>query len=382
MCKLKIAHIIEDSRFGGPQRWTSVISGKLKSLGFDQTVIFPVDNSDRFFEMLNKQRVKTHRITLHWLTKEKKRLSKFFVMFIPELISLYKFFRNREIDIVHCNNSWQFKGVIAAKFASKKIVWHLHEATTPFCVNIIFRFLAKYCVDAFIVAGERASNYYLNNKKLQKKPVLVVQSPVDVSVFHPEKVEENRRINNCFGLKIVTVGNVNYDKGLEYFVKMASILNKKYNGLSFFIVGPHIDSQRVYLKKVFDLVKQYNLKNLYFYGQSENIPSVLKVADIYVCSSVTEASPTSVWEAMSMQKAIVSTDVGDVGNFIKDGKSGYVVPVKDAVAIAKKVGLFVENAELRQKVGINARKIALRNLDVDICVKKYADFYREIINTH
>ena len=43
------------------------------------------------------------------------------------------------------------------------------------------------------------------------------------------------------------------------------------------------------------------------------------IIDIYICTSNNEASPLSVWEAMSMEKAIISTDVGDVGKFIDDG---------------------------------------------------------------
>ena len=35
--------------------------------------------------------------------------------------------------------------------------------------------------------------------------------------------------------------------------------------------------------------------------------------------------PLSVWEAMSMEKAIVSTDVGDIKKFINNGNNGLVV---------------------------------------------------------
>ena len=80
-----------------------------------------------------------------------------------------------------------------------------------------------------------------------------------------------------------------------------------------------------------------------------------------------------------MEKAIVSTDVGDVAKFIKDGVSGYIVPIKNALAMAEKVEMLIENAALRERVGKNARKIAIENLDVDLCTKKQAEFYREIM---
>ena len=61
-----------------------------------------------------------------------------------------------------------------------------------------------------------------------------------------------------------------------------------------------------------------------------------------------------------------STDVGDVAKFIKDGENGYIVPIKDVSTLVKKAGVLIENSDLREKLGINARKIAVKNLDVEI----------------
>ena len=377
---LKIANITEDGRFGGPQRWISIVSGRLKDFGFDQIVIFPAVDSGRFYDELKLQGIVTKLISLHRLTKEKTHLIKFVLLFIPEIISLYKLFKKEDVDIVHCNNSWQFKGVIAGRFARKRVVWHLHETSTPFFVNIIFKFLASYFCNAFIITGKRARAYYLGDQRFSKKQIIEIHAPVDTSVFDPENVKEDQKIADCQGLKIVTVANINPIKGIEYFMEMASILEKKYKNLYFFVVGPHFASQKKYSENVYKLAKNLGLEKYCFYGPSDNISSVLKAADIFVCTSISETGPMSVWEAMSMEKAIVSTDVGDVAKFIKDGESGYVVPLKNARAMAEKVGLLIENADLRKKVGTNARKIAIKNLDVDICVKKHGEFYRKIAN--
>ena len=50
------------------------------------------------------------------------------------------------------------------------------------------------------------------------------------------------------------------------------------------------------------------LINIYFINSRRDVRPLLKRFDIYVCSSDNEASPLSVWEAMSMKKPIVSTD--------------------------------------------------------------------------
>jgi len=377
--KIKVANVIMEDRFGGPQARITAVAEKLKNDGIETIVIFPKTNSELFYNKLTERNIQTRRLGLHRLTKQKSHLIKYIMFFIPELLSLYKRVKKERVDIVHCNGSWQIKGVIAGKLAGIKVAWHLNDTLMPTFINIVFNFLALHFCDAFITAGERVRAYYLSDGRLSRKPIMEIQAPVDTSVFDPKKVKEDRKIAGYPGLKIVTVGNINPLKGIEYFMEMASILNGRYDDLSFFVVGPHLDSQRVYSGKIVGLMKKYGLKNLRFYGLSENIPSVLKAADVYVCSSIAEASPISVWEAMSMGKAIVSTDVGDVAKFIKDGVSGYIVPIKNALAMAEKVKLLIENTALRKKVGENARKVAVKNLDVDICTKKQAEFYREIM---
>ena len=68
---LKVANIIDEGRYGGPQRWISVVAGRLINFGFDQIVISPILDSDRFCKELNQQGIETRRIVLHRLTKEK-----------------------------------------------------------------------------------------------------------------------------------------------------------------------------------------------------------------------------------------------------------------------------------------------------------------------
>lgn len=206
-----------------------------------------------------------------------------------------------------------------------------------------------------------------------------IQAPVDTFIFDPQKVSPHQKMGCFEGLKIVTVGNINPLKGIEYLVEMASILNSQHNNLSFFVVGSHLANQKEYSEEVFGLVEDFKLKNVHFFDPSDNVPSVLRASDIYVCSSIAEASPISVWEAMAMAKPIVSTDVGDVARFIKNGEIGFVVPTRDAAALAEKVAQLVEDEKLRKSFGAKARDVAIRYLDISICAKKHAEFYKEII---
>lgn len=368
-----------EGRFGGPQVRIAAVAERLKPAGIETIVVFPKNNSDFFYRRLIAKGIQTRRLSLHRLTKQKSHLVKFVTFFVPELFSLYKLFKKERVDIVHCNGAWQVKGIIAGKLAGAKVVWHLNDTQMPFFIKIIFKSLAVSFCDAFIAAGERVKDYYLSDKRVSEKPVMEIQAPVDTSIFDPRKVSPHQKMGCFEGLKIVTVGNINPLKGIEYLIEMASILNNRHNNLNFIVVGSFLDNQNEYSEKVFGLIENFKLKNVHFFGPSVNVASVLKASDIYVCSSITEASPISVWEAMAMAKPIVSTDVGDVARFIKNGENGFVVPTRDAAALAEKVGQLIEDEKLRNSFVAKARDIAVGRLDVSICANKHSELYEKII---
>lgn len=376
--KIKVANVIMEGRYAGPQARIVSIAEKLKDYDIDTIVIFPRKDSTFFHKKLLSRGIRTNRLNLHHLTRKKSHLIGFVVFFIPEIFSLCKLFKKTQVDIIHCNASWQIKGLIAGKLVGVPVVWHLNDTKMPSFIKMIFNFIAMHFSDAFITAGKRVSSYYLNERKFSTKLNKEIQAPVDTSVLDPEKIKRTKTIET-HGISIVTVGNVNPLKGIEYFIEMAFILNKQFGDLSFFVVGPQFDSQKKYLEKLYNLVKKLEIKNLIFFGPSEDIPSILKATDVYVCASIAEASPISVWEAMSMAKPIVTTNVGDVKRFVKNGENGFVVPIKDASALAVKVRLLIEREDLRVKYGRLARKTAHNYLDVKICAEKHAEFYKEII---
>jgi len=377
--KIKVANIILDGRFGGPQNRILQVSEKLKKYGVNTVVIIPKKESDTFYSKLIQKDIQVKRLNLHRLTRHKPHLMGWFLFFIPEIISLYRYFKKNNIQIVHCNSSWQMKAVIAGKLAGKRVVWHLNDTELPRVLKIIFNLVGSLS-DGFIVAGSSVYQYYLNGNRLQKKKFIEIQAPVDTVRLNPENVVESELISKDKGIKIMTMGTINPTKRMEDFIYVASILDKKNNRLYFYIVGAELDSQKQYMNQLKELVKYYGLNNISFLGARKDIPSILKAIDIYVCTSETEASPMSVWEAMAMEKAIVSTDVGDVKRFIKDGENGFVVPPRDAKALAEKVGILIENESLRIKFGKLARAVAVKELDVAICADKHRRFYLEVLN--
>ena len=378
---MKIANIIEEGRLGGPQIRIAEVARRLKAHGIETTVVYPKYQSDLFEQKLNEYGIRNIRLPLHRLTKDKKHLLAYFFFFFYEIVYLYLFFKREQFDIIHCSGgSWQFKGIIAGRLAGSKTLWHLNDTGMPAFFRWIFRLIAPKFADGLIVAGKRVRDYYIERLGLGNMPIFEIQAPVDTKYYDPFRAVYDETISKANGLRIVTVANINPTKGLDYFMHMVAHLNRHYESLNFLIVGSVYDTQKKYSKKLSKLRDRLKLSNLQFYGPCRDVPSVLKAADIFVFPSISEASPMSVWEAMSMGNAVVSTDVGDVARFLKNEEVGFVVPIKDAEALANKVAVLIENSGLREKFGKKAREAAFKYLDVNVTTQKHMEAYRAVLS--
>lgn len=378
---LKVVNIIEDGRLAGPQIRIAEVARELGKYDIETTVVFPKHQSEVFKAKLDQYKVNAVRFPIHRLTRSKIDLLKYFLFLIYEIILLYSFFKKEHFDIIHCSGgSWQYKGLIAGKFAGAKTLWHLNDTGMPPVILFLFRSMASRFADGFIVAGQRVKDFYTAQLHSNDKPIIEIQAPVATANFDPQQVKSDKAVESKQGIKIISIGNLNPLKGYEYFIQMADRLNRSHENLHFFIVGPDFESQKSYVSRLYNLKRKLKVNNLNFYGACHDVRKVLKPADIYVCSSISEASPVSVWEAMSMGKAIVATDVGDVTRFINNEKNGFVVPIKDPESLAEKVDILIRNPERRKKFGEEAIKVARQELDVQIIARHHRDAYYSILN--
>jgi glycosyltransferase involved in cell wall biosynthesis len=85
-------------------------------------------------------------------------------------------------------------------------------------------------------------------------------------------------------------------------------------------------------------------------------------------------------EAISMAKPIITTDAAGCRDTVIDGINGYMVPVKDWEALAAAMKKMLEaDKETLVKMGEEGRKLALREFDEKMVVKRYIDVIAYLI---
>jgi glycosyltransferase involved in cell wall biosynthesis len=120
---------------------------------------------------------------------------------------------------------------------------------------------------------------------------------------------------------IINVGNLRWQKSQKNLIKAFDMFVKRYPEFKLNIIGEG-DLRNELEQLIYDLSLEKKIK-LMGNIQPKEINKLLNRSKIFVLSSSTEGSPKVVLEAMATGTPVVSTNVGNVLNTIKD--SGLVV---------------------------------------------------------
>ena len=226
---LKVANITEDGRIAGPQMRMTMIASSLKTK-INTKILMPKKDSKEFQKICKKLKVSYFLLPLTNLNKNWIALINYILLFPYEVVSLSRFFKKKQFDIIHLSGgSWQYKGLIAAKIANIKVIWHINDTHITLPLKLIFNLLS-HLANAFIFSADRAKQYYFNNVDL-KKLNFIISPPVDIKKFDPsKKYKKDKELIKSWKKSIVigTVCNLNKNKSLETIIEAFSLINKKY----------------------------------------------------------------------------------------------------------------------------------------------------------
>jgi glycosyltransferase involved in cell wall biosynthesis len=115
------------------------------------------------------------------------------------------------------------------------------------------------------------------------------------------------------------------------------------------------------------------------WGWRGDIPQVLSAARI-VClpTFYGEGLPKSLLEAAASARAIVATDVPGCREIVRPRQNGWLVPPRDAVALAGALREAITRPDLCDLYGAEGRRIVEREFSLDAVIGETLDVYREL----
>jgi glycosyltransferase involved in cell wall biosynthesis len=177
---------------------------------------------------------------------------------------------------------------------------------------------------------------------------------------------------------IISIRNLNPVYNVETVVKSIPYVIKQFPEATFIIAGDGV--QKNYLS---DMATALGVsKHTRFIGKipHDELPHYLSLADIYVSTSLSDGGlSVSLAEAMACGLAPVVTDVGDNQKWIENGKSGFVVPIRNPELVAEKVILLLKNDDIRKRSGEINRRLVEEKASYEKEMEKTQELYELLL---
>lgn len=218
--------------------------------------------------------------------------------------------------------------------------------------------LAKFVfcfADGVILQTKRARGFF--PKAVLKKSV-ILKNPINPQFIGREVCVERENI-------IVAAGRLDENKNHAMLIHAFAKIAGEYPEMKLVIYGE--GELRTKLEMLADekgLSDRIGLP-----GSIDNVAEMIGRARIFALTSNTEGMPNSVIEAMALGTPVISTDCpcGGPAEIIKSGENGMLVPVGDAYALADAMRRILSYKEFEQKLGENARNIAVELEPEKVC---------------
>lgn len=171
------------------------------------------------------------------------------------------------------------------------------------------------------------------------------------------------------------------DKGVYEFHRSAMLLKEKYPDVRFVLVGG-IDPDNPASLTEEELNKWVEKEDLEWWGHQSNMSEVLSQATIVVLPSYREGMPKVLLEAQALGRPIVTTDVPGCREAIENGKTGFLVKVKDEYSLADAIKKLISSDELCVEFSHNARLLAEQKFDIEQVVRTHMNIYENLAQNH
>lgn len=307
---------------------------------------------------------------------------------VKSIHTLYGYFKKQQFDMVQYSTpNASMYAAVAAKLAGVPVrlycQWGMVYVTMTGFKRKVFRAIEKMvCRFSTMVQPDSEGNLNFCREQglydASKSCVIWNGSAkgLDLSAFDlSQKQNYAREIKEKYEIPSGTpvvgfVGRLGREKGCNELFRAFRRLQEAIPGVKLLFVGPiekedTIDPELLeYFWKCDDIIKTNRVTNVERY---------VSAMDVFVLPSYREGFGMSVVEASAMGVPVVVTAYPGPSGAMRDGVTGYAVPVKDEEQLYCRTLELLRDAPLREKMGAAGRKFAEEAFDQRIFIGKYME---------
>jgi glycosyltransferase involved in cell wall biosynthesis len=275
----------------------------------------------------------------------------------------------REFDVVVANTITCWPAVEAAHRENVPVLWYIHET---------------------LVAAQFIKQVWQISDALNTARLIVVPTSQTARVLNGatqtriETVPYGIPDQSNFGsqpdgdlISFVALGSFEPRKGQDLLVDAIERLSRTTQArASFKLAGRVLDRpffaairERAAKLKTVELIESLN---------HDEALKLLANSDTLICPSRDETMPITIIEAASFGKAIISTNIGGIGEWIQDGLNGLLVATENSAGLADAITRTVRDRPLRHRLGAAARRTYERHFTLDRFTHEFAALIEEV----
>ncbi len=271
-----------------------------------------------------------------------------------KIIRLTRLFKANAIDTLFFSTSQDAKAAgIAAKRAGVKRIVYLRGLAVPIKKNPLNAYLLKNVYTHLLVNSKETARTMKQNfdDGFPDEKIKVIYHGIELEQANTQN-RQGRPDQKQKKIIIGNAGRLTQQKGQHLFIDIAKEIKAK--GIDFKIQIAGTGDLEEKLKK--DIL-EHNLQSyIEMLGFVPDIGGFMRSIDIFALTSLWEGFGYVIVEAMAEKKPVVAFDISSNPEIISNNETGYLVPVNDTKSFAEKLLELIQNDDLREKMGLRARK--------------------------
>ena len=291
--------------------------------------------------------------------------------------------KNKKIDLIEAPD---WTGITAFMRFDCPLLIRLHGSDAYFCnlegrkqkaKNFFFEKKALKSADFITSVSEFTAEKTKEIFNL-KKNIKIIHNGIDIEQF-------SSKTNEIEPNTLLYFGSIIRKKGVLELASIFNLIIKKSPKVKLTLLGndvvdvfENISTLQLFKDSLSDEAKN-NLKYIHQVPYNE-VKSYISKSSVIALPSFAEAFPMTWLEAMSMKKALVTSNIGWADELMIDGETGFTVNPKNHQQYADKILSLLNDSSLNQKMGQNARKRIETSFSQQKITQLNVAYYNEIIN--
>lgn len=211
-----------------------------------------------------------------------------------------------------------------------------------------------------------------------QQPITVIPNSVDINHFTPSPEQELPK-------RVLYFGTLIRKKGVLELAAICNKINAQSPEVSFVFAGrdvPDIFTGASTQAMIQQLMTEQTLAQTQFLGASpyDQIQQEIAKATVVVLPSFAEALPMTWLEAMAMEKALVTSDIGWAKEVMVNGETGFTVDPHNHHLFAERVISLLQDQVLRRAMGRQASARVRNAFATTVVTYRNVAYYRSILN--